>query len=127
MGAVGGSIQSITINGREFPIAADAEIQRKLGGWENESQSNGDGSARIVKTRVPPSLSGIVTECDDDRGDQEFLQAISDGNVFVPTALTYASGNVYQGSAIITSELQESSQNATCAFDMMGEGVFTKQ
>ena len=48
MPAVGGSIESVTLNGRPFPVAADAEAQRKLGGWENEVQANGDGfTARL--------------------------------------------------------------------------------
>jgi len=41
MASVGGSIESITLGGREFAVAADAESQRKLGGWENEVQANG--------------------------------------------------------------------------------------
>lgn len=127
MAAVGGSVEAITVNGREFPVTADADINRKLGGFETEVQSNGNGTGRLIKTRVPPSLTGIVVECDDDRSDHEFLQEVSDGNSFVAVAITYASGNVYQGSATISGELQYSSQNATCAFDMMGEGVFTKQ
>ena len=51
MAAVGGSIESVTLDGREYGVAADAEAQRKLGGWENEIQSNGDGTARMVLRR----------------------------------------------------------------------------
>ncbi len=127
MAAIGGSVESVTISGRELPVTADADINRKLGGYENDVQANGDGSARIIKTRVNPMLSGIVTECDDDRGDHEFLQAIADGNEFVPTAITYADGSVYQGTAIISGELQHSNQSGTAGFDMMGQGVFTRQ
>ena len=36
MAAVGGSIQEVILAGRTFAVAADAEAQRKLGGWENE-------------------------------------------------------------------------------------------
>ncbi len=45
MAAVGGSIESVTLDGRTFAVAADAEAQRKLGGFENEVQANGDGTA----------------------------------------------------------------------------------
>jgi len=127
MTAVGGSVESVTLSGRVFPVAADAETQRKLGGFENEAQSNGDGSARLVKTRVPLSLDGLVVECDDSRGDHEYLQALSDRNDFFPFAITYASGIVYQGSAQITGELQVSSQNATAAVSLMGPGNMTPQ
>jgi len=127
MAATGGSIESITMDGREFAVAADAESQRKLGGFENEVQANGNGTARIIKTRVPISLDGLTVEVDDDRGDHEFLQTLSNRNDFFPIAITYASGNVYQGSAIISGELQVSSQSATASVSLMGPGVLTKQ
>ena len=59
MPAVGGSIQSISIRGRIFPVASDAEANKKLGGFENEVQANGDGTARKVMTRVPWSIDGL--------------------------------------------------------------------
>lgn len=127
MAAVGGSIESITLSGREFPVAADAESQRKLGGFENEVQANGDGGARLIKTRVPLSLDGLTLESDDDRGDNEFLQELSDGNDYFPIAITYASGLTYQGSAQIVGELATSSQNATASVSLAGPGRLTKQ
>ena len=127
MAAVGGSIESISIDGRNFPVASDAEANRKLGGFENEVMSNGDGTARIVKTRVPWSLDGISVEIDDSRGDQEFLQETADGNGFVPIAITFASGISYQGSGIVSSELQASSQNATAGLTLSGPGTMSQQ
>lgn len=127
MPAVGGSIESVTLDGREFAVAADAEAQRKLGGFENEVQANGDGTARIIKTRVPLSIDGLTLETDDSRGDQEFLQDLSDGNDYFPVAITYASGITYQGSAQIVGETQAGSQNATSAVSLMGPGKLTKQ
>lgn len=127
MTAVGGSIESIALAGRNFTVAADAEVQRKLGGWENEVQANGDSSARIIKTRVPLMLDGLTIEVDDDRGDHEFLQALSDRFDFFPIALTYASGLTYQGAAIIVGELQASSQNAVASVSLSGPGKLTKQ
>lgn len=127
MPATGGSIESVTLDGRNFPVAADAEAQRKLGGFENEVQANGNGTARIIKTRVPLALDGLTIEIDDDRGDHEFLQALSDRNDYFPIAITYASGVTYQGRAQITGEMQTSSQNATAALSLMGPGKLTPQ
>ena len=128
MPAIGGSIESVTMDGRNFAVAADAEAQRKLGGFENEVQANGDGAtARLIKTRVPLSLDGLTIEIDDDRGDHEFLQELSDRNDFWALSITYASGVTYQGTAQITGEMQASSQNATAAVSLMGPGVLTKQ
>ena len=127
MAAVGGSIESITLDGRGFAVAADAEVQRKLGGVENEVQANGDGTARLIKTRVPLSLDGLTLEIDDDRADQEFLQELTNRNDFFPVVISYASGNDYQGTAQIVGETQTSSHNATAAVSLMGPGVLTKQ
>jgi len=127
MAAVGGSIESVTLDGREFPVGADAEAQRKLGGFENEVQANGNGTARLIKTRVPLSIDGLTIEVDDDRGDHEFLQALSNRNDFYPIAITYASGNTYQGTAQIVGEPQASSQSAMASVSLMGPGVLTKQ
>jgi hypothetical protein len=127
MPAIGGSIESVSLDGRNFAVAADAEAQRKLGGFENEVQANGDGNARLIKTRVPLSIDGLTIEVDDDRGDHEFLQDLSNRNDFFPIAITYASGVTYQGRAQITGELQSSSQNATAAVSLMGPGLLTKQ
>ena len=127
MAAVGGSIESVTLDGRTFAVAADAEAQRKLGGFENEVQSNGDGTARLIKTRVPLSLDGLTVEIDDDRGDHEFLQELSNRNDFFPVAISYASGSTGQATAQIVGETQASSQNATASVSLMGPGVLTKQ
>lgn len=127
MAAIGGSIDSISISGRNFAVAADAESQRKLGGWENEVQSNGDGTARLIKTRVPLSISGLTIEVDDDRGDHEFLQEIANAKNFHIISITYASGLTYQGTAQIVDEMQSSSQNATAEISLSGPGILTKQ
>lgn len=127
MAAVGGSLESLTIDGREFPVTADVEAQRKLGGWENEMLANGDGTARQKKTRVPWSLEGVVVEVDDSRGDHEFLQERADGFSLFPCALTYASGITYQGEGQIVGDLQASSQEASAAVSLMGSGKLTKQ
>ena len=127
MPAVGGSIEAVGIAGRNFTVAADAESQRQLGGWENEVQANGDGTARLIKTRVPLSIDGLTLEVDDSRGDHEFLQEQSDLNDFFALDITYASGIVYQATAQIVGEMQASSQNATAAVSFMGPGKLTKQ
>lgn len=127
MPAVGGSIESLTLDGREFAVAADAEAQRKLGGFENEVMANGNGTARIIKTRIPLALDGVVVEIDDSRGDHEFLQDLSDSNEFVALSITYASGITYQGTAQVVGETQASSQSATAPISLMGPGKLVQQ
>lgn len=125
--AVGGSVESVTIRGRIFAVAADAEINKKMGGFENEVQPNGDGSARLVKTRVAWLLDGLQLECSDAKGDAEFLQEVADGFDYEPVTITMASGVVFQGKGTITGEVQVSSQNATATVQLSGPGTLTQQ
>lgn len=127
MPAIGGSIETINLDGRDFAVAFDAEVQRKLGGFENENMLNGNGTARLIKTRVGWSLAGATIEINDDRGDQEFLQDLTDLNDYFPVNLTYASGVTYQGSGQIVGENPASSQSATAAIELAGPGVLSRQ
>lgn len=127
MTAIGGSIETVSISGRQFSVTADADVNRKLGGKENEVLANGDGTARIIKTAVPWSLEGLVVQIDDTFGDQEFLQEIADGNDFVAIALTYATGEVYQGSGIVVADLASSNQTASGTISLMGSGKLSPQ
>jgi len=127
MAATGGSIESVTLDGREFSVAADAESQRKLGGFENEVLANGDASARLIKTRMTLLIDGLSLETDDGRLDQEFIQELANRNEFFPIAITYASGSVYQGTAQVVSDVQASSQNATTPITLSGPGILTRQ
>lgn len=127
MTAIGGSIESVTLAGREFAVAADAEANRKMGGFENEVQSNGNGTARLIKTRVPMAIDGLTLVVDDARGDHEYLQSLSNRNDFFPVGITYVSGLTYGGTGQITGELQSSSKAATAQVSIMGPGVLSRQ
>ena len=127
MTAIGGSITEDDLAGRGFPVAADAESQRKLGGFENEVLANGNGSARIIKTRIPAMIDGLTIECDDSRGDHEFLQNLADKDEYFSVVITYASGVSYQGTMIITGDLQVSSQSATAEISLSGQDKLSQQ
>lgn len=127
MPAIAGSMESITIDGRSFAVTADADTARKLGGFENEIQPNGDGTSRTVKTRVPWALSGVVVEIDDTLGDQEFLQDLQDSNRNVPITATYVNGSVWQGTGQVIGEVVFNNQSSTASLDLSGSGRMTKQ
>ncbi|MBT56166.1 MAG: hypothetical protein CMF72_22545 [Mameliella sp.] len=120
-------MESITIDGRSFAVTADADTSRKLGGFENEVQSNGDGTARTVKTRVPWSLTGVVIEIDDTAGDQEFLQSLQNSNRNVPITATYVSGVSYQATGQVVGEVVFSNQSSSASLDLSGSGEMTPQ
>ena len=127
MPAVGGSVESVTINGRLYAVAADAEGQRKLGGKENEVQPNGNGTARLVQVPVTWSVEGLTLEVDDSRGDDEELQAQSNRPDFFPIAFTFASGIVYSGTGQMTGDGSTSSMATTKAVNFSGPGKLTPQ
>jgi len=127
MADVGGPIEAVALDGRNFAVAADAEVQRKLGGFENELQPNGNGLARTIKTRVTWSLDGLNISVDDSRGDQEFVQELSDRFEDFPIVITYVSGAVYNGTGQIVGETQYSNQSATMAVSLAGPGKLTAQ
>jgi hypothetical protein len=127
MTAIGGSIESVDLRGRLFPVAADADGTRDVGGFSNEVQANGDGTARIVKTRKPWMLEGLTLEVSDDRADHEFLQEIADGHDFVAVGITFASGSTWQGRGTVVGDLKYSGQNGTAEVTLSGPQELTQQ
>lgn len=127
MGAVGGSLEKASIAGRLFAAATDADAGVKLGGYENEVQSNGDGSVRVVKTRVPWSLDGVTLSIDNSKGDLQFLQDVQDKKEEVPMSLTLADGSVYHGKGQIVGELKMQTMASTAAVALMGSKRLAKQ
>lgn len=124
---VGGSLFELAVKGRTFAATADADAARKLGGFENEVQANGNGTARKIMMRVPWNLAGVVVDVDDNRGDQEFLQEVADSQEFVSIALTFPGDITYEGLGTITGEIIKNSQAATCEVGLSGPGSLSKQ
>lgn len=127
MAATGGPLVGLNINGTTYPVAADANTNRKLGGIENEFQPNGDGtSGRFIQSVVGWSLANINVEIDPVRNDQENLEAVKLLGA-VTVSATYADGSVYQGSGNIVGEVNYENQSATAQISLMGAGVLSKQ
>lgn len=124
---IGGSIESVSIDNQLYAVAADADATMSLGGFSNEVQPNGNGTARIIKTRVPWSLTGLSLAIDDDANNQEALQIIADGNIYVPITIRMASGVTYQGSGTITDNIERSTQSATVTVSLSGQGSLSQQ
>jgi hypothetical protein len=125
--AVGGSIQEISIDGRTFPVAADADASRKLGGYENENQPNGDGTMRKIMKRVGWVVSGLTIQISDIRDDQAFLQSVANKLDYVPITITYPSGITYQARGTVAGELAGSSETTTAEIELSGPGELTQQ
>ena len=127
MSATGGSIESVSLDGRLFSVAADADANTKLGGFDNEHMSNGDGTGRLIKTRTGWKIDGLALSMDDDDGDQDFLQQLQNRKDYFPIVVTYASGNARRGTGAVTGEVLGSSQSATAPIVLEGPGELTLQ
>jgi len=127
MAATGGSLEKASIAGRLFAVASDADAGLILGGFENEVQSNGDGSIRVVKTRKPWSIDGVTISIDNSKGDLEFLQQVADKKEEVPVSLTLADGSVYHGKGQIVGELKAQTMASTAPVALMGSKKLSKQ
>lgn len=130
--STGGSIQEISIRGRNFAVAADADVTRKLGGFEATLEANGDGTARKIMTRVTWAVTGLTVDVNQIRGDHEFLQDICNGTVadedgFVAVTVTHADGTTWQGRGTITEALEYNSMNTTAAVGLGGPGTLQRQ
>jgi hypothetical protein len=124
---IGGSIESVSWFGREFAVAADADANKDLGGFEAEDLPNGNGTTRYTLTRKNWRLEGVALELNDDNGDQEFLQEKIDARQAGPFAVTEAGGQVYQGNGKLVGELRKSTQSVTAPVAFAGGGKLTKQ
>ena len=127
MTAIGGPIIEFTIAGRYFSVAEDAESNRQLGGFNNEVTMNGDGTARLEKTRVPWAADGLSVAINEDIDDQQFLQSVADRFGFEDMTIGYASGAIFQGRGQIVGEIAMSSKTATAPIGLKGTGTFTRQ
>lgn len=123
----GGPVVKITLDGNPFSVPEDAEGNRQLGGDTNEIQMNGDGTGRLIKTRMRWEIAGLTISIDDDLGDQELIQTLADRKTGFPIECELAGGAVYQGFGQITGELAFSTKNTTMPVTLGGAGKLTKQ
>ena len=122
---IAGPFESHTIAGRRFVCDADDDAILQLGGKNNETKPNGDGTRRVLQSRVVGSLEGSNIEFDPDRGDVEFLNDIKNKGESVDYAGTTNDGTIYSGSVVITGDLKFSFKNGTVPVTLMGH--FEKQ
>lgn len=122
-----GSIESCNVDGRRFSVAADADADRDLGGFTNEAQPNGDGTVRYVKTKKAWKLSGLTLSLNNNRGDQEFLQARANSLTPYPISITLVDGVVYAGVGMITGDLAGKTMPGTADVEFSGEHTLKQQ
>lgn len=127
MASVGGSIKEVTVDGRPFSVAADADVTLKIGGKKTTPTPNGDGTARYLGEVECWSLSGIDIAIDHDKADAQFLQDNADAMEPVACTIEFIDGTVYQGKGLVADDHDFSTAKATTGLTLMGEGKLTAQ
>lgn len=127
MASVGGSLKAITVDGRPFSVAADADVSLKLGGKKTTPTPNGDGTARYLGEVECWSLSGIDIAIDHDKDDQGFLQSNADAMAPVNCTIEMIDGTVFQGKGLVADDHDFSTAKAVTGLTLMGEGKLTPQ
>ena len=125
MPAVGGPFESHTINGRRFVCDADDDAQIQPQGFTNETKVAGDGSMRLLKSRIPGTLEGSNIVYDPTNGDDDFLVEARDSKEFLNYSGTEVDGTIWTGRVQITGDLKFSAKNKTVPITLTGK--FQKQ
>lgn len=121
MAAVGGPIKDVTIAGRTFQVDGENEIEMFLGGWTNEIVSNGDGSARLIKTPKTGQANKLPLVIDDSRGDEAFIQEVMNKHELVVVSFTDINENVYVGEMQLVGDAMTNKRTMVKEVDLQGE------
>lgn len=122
---IGGSVESISLDGASYGVPADADIQVTIGGFKQETLPNGNTTSRQKKERVPWKLSGVVLAISFADGDPAFLQNLANGNPF-PIVITFADDSELKGTGVIEGDLTTSSMESTASLELSGSGTLTQ-
>ena len=130
MGAVAGPPRRVSIDGRSFSVAGDANPGRNIGGWQvSEVEPNTDLTVRVVSQVVPWMYDGISLAIDDSSDDLEFLKDVQERNAageLVGIAVTEASNITYRGPGAIVGEVKREGDKATAPLTFKGQGKISK-
>jgi hypothetical protein len=125
--STGGPLTEVSIHGRIFSVASDADVKKDLGGFKNKFESNGDGTTRTIKERKTWSLAGIKLSCDQGRGDQEFLQEKADAAKNGDITATSADGTTYGGRGNVIDDIVFDEKTSTIDVSLAGPGKLEAQ
>ncbi len=131
--SLGGSIESVAIDGRLFSVASDADVAVDKGGKSNEIQMNGNGTARLIQTRKAWMLEGVNVALDPNNDDLGYLQndvangrnAGPDG--FFGIEITMADGRTWNGRGALVGDLKAQTMSATASLSFSGPGQLSMQ
>jgi hypothetical protein len=122
---VAGPFESHTLAGRRFVCDGEDAAQLQLNGKSNEVKPAGDGTNRVVQSRIAGTLEGTNLTFDPANGDDDYLQALRIGGKFFDYSGTTNDGIVWAGSVQITGDLKFDYKAGTVPITL--SGTFQKQ
>lgn len=123
-----GSVKGCSIRGRNFKVAADADVTIDPGGDGVEHLPNGDGSARRALTKRPWKITGLELVINHTQGDLEFLQEIMSSTEDVPINITLAGDVTWEGEGGVSGDaLELSTESTTADVELSGPGTLARQ
>jgi hypothetical protein len=153
---VGGSVKSVSIEGREFPVDAACDAVFDTGGFSNTVEITGSGESIVAQERIPWQLLNVDLVISEDRGDLGFLAGVFNAIVepfapslaipapptgpdrdflgeviargtFVPITVTQADDTTHTGRGTIVGSIQRSTMTGLAKVSFAGDGEMTKQ
>lgn len=126
--ATGGPIKQLSVDGRIYTTAGDADSPRDLGGMTNAYSPNGDGKTGVW-TQTPHGwrVENVVIACEANRNDQRELQRVANSGENVPINFTYMDNSTYGGKGNIEGEIKWSNNSARATATFVGPGELRKQ
>jgi hypothetical protein len=118
---ISGPVESITIAGRRFPTDGEDAGKIKLSGFKNEVKFNGDGSKRMIRSRVPGSISDLNVQVTHQNKDLEYMRDKQSTSDFFDVSLTLTDGTTYAGSMQFVDEIEEDTQQGTVSISLEGD------
>lgn len=118
MGAIGGPLSSISLNGRVFSIPEDSSVTQQLKEIENELKKNADGTTRLLRKPQLQMLEGVKVAIDDSQNDLEFLSELNDNGDGGDDGLFncvagFPSGAIYAGRCQIIGDIKREADDAS--------------
>lgn len=125
--SAGGSIKEVSVRGRIFAVASDADANIDLGGYEAEQRPNGNGTGRKILMAKPWKIENLVISIDDNQADLEFLQDSANSTDNEDITVTLVNDVVYGGSGSVSGPLAKSTQATTANVTLSGPGEAVQQ
>lgn len=109
---------------REMPCKSGEDCNIDLGGYQSETQMNGNGSGHAKLAAKPWSIEGLSVEMED--GVLEFLQGTVNSMGYCIFTLSFVNGDVYKGTGKIEGDLKANTNSGYISLSAKGSGLLEK-